>query len=101
MKTIAPSIPGQLQQDDTLVSSNRQLSAPADLERSRRRASTPRQCHGCGGPWGRELRGGPLVHHTFDCTSVPRPFQQNYDGDYCPAPACCGGTYPYDCIYTP
>lgn len=53
------------------LTSYRQEIAPADLERSRRVASTPRYCSSCKGPWGRELRGGPLVHHALNCAIVP------------------------------
>ena len=44
--------------------------APRDLERSRRVRSTGRYCDECGGPWGRELRGGPVVHHFHGCAVV-------------------------------
>ena len=101
MTTTTLDIPGQLQQDDTLVSSNRQLSAPADLERSRRVGSTPRQCGGCGGPWIKELRGGPIVRHAKACPVVPRripltPFS-------CPVSMaeCCGGEFPHGCLRAP
>jgi hypothetical protein len=48
----------------------RQPVAPLNLTLSRTRSRTPRYCTHCGGPWGKELRGGPVVHHTLRCSVV-------------------------------
>lgn len=71
MRTLAHEAPGYLHDDDQLVSSNRQLGAPANLYRSQKHGSRPRFCGGCGGPWIAEIRGGPIVRHTFDCGFLP------------------------------
>ena len=99
--TLTHTIPGELQHEDTLVSSNRQLSAPADLERSRRRASTPRFCQACGGPWVKEIRGGPVVQHTHDCSAVPRRFPLTPFSGPASMTECCGGEFPHWCERTP
>ena len=66
-------LPGALlpREQEHLASSNRRISAPADLMRSRR-GSTPRECPGCGGEWLTETRAGPVVRHQhYQCPVLP------------------------------